>query len=182
MSPAIRSTRNGVFRRWILVSAAVVALVIAGAAIVLALNWPFTQTAVTKALEDRFARDVKIRKFRSTYFPPGCVAEGIEFLHRERKNLPPLITVQTLTIHAGYSGLLRIHKLVNNVQVAGLHVRVPPKRADGSRHMFPLTNSTSGQTLMIGEITTDGAVLEFIPKESGQGRFILGIDHLTLDH
>jgi len=125
---------------------------------------------------------VKIGKFRSTYFPPGCVAEGIEFLHRERKDLPPLITVETLTLRTGYSGMLRIHKLVNDVQVAGLQVRVPPKGADGSRHMFPLTNSTSGKTLTIGEITTDNAVLEFIPNEAGQDRFILGIDHLTLDH
>jgi hypothetical protein len=104
----------------------------------LALNWPFTEAAVTKALEDRFARDVKIRKFRSSYFPPGCVAEGVEFLHRKHKDLPPLITVQTLTIRAGYSGLLRIHKLVNDVQVAGLHVRVPPKSPDASRQTLPL--------------------------------------------
>jgi hypothetical protein len=110
------------------------------------------------------------------------VAEGIEFLHRERKDLPPLITVQTLTLRTGYSGMLRINKLVNDVQVAGLRVRVPPKSADGSRHMFPLTNSVSGKTLTIGEITTDGAVVEFIPNEPGEDRFILRIDHLTLDH
>src|ERR1700680_1329778 len=182
VSPAPPSDRNGVLRRRILVSAAPVVLALALGAIVLALNWPFTQTAVTKALEDRFARDVKIRQFRSTYFPPGFVAEGIDFLHRERKDLPPLITVQTLTLHADYFGLLRINKLVNDVQVVGLHVRVPPKRADGSRHMFPLTNSTSGKTLTFGEITTDDAVLEFIPNKPGQDRFILRIDHLTLDH
>ena len=133
MSSAIQSTRSGVLRRWILVSAAVAGVVEWRPALsLLSLNWPFTQTAVTKTLEDRFARDVKIRKFRSTYFPPGCVAEGIEFLHRKRKDLPPLITVQTLTIRAGYSGLLRIHKLVNDVQVAGLHVLVPPKSPDAA--------------------------------------------------
>ena len=102
MSSATGSVRNGV-RRWILVSAAVLVVAVAVGAILLALNWPFTQTAVTKALEDRFARDVKIHKFRSTYFPPGCVAEGIEFLHRKRKDLPPLITVQTLTIRTSYA-------------------------------------------------------------------------------
>jgi len=182
MNLAIQSTRSGVLRRWILVGAAVVALCIASGATLLALNWPFTQTAVTKALEDRFARDVKIRKFRTTYFPPGCVAEGIEFLHRQRKDLPPLITVQTLTIRAGYSGLLRIHKRVNDVQVVGLHVLVPPKSPDAARQTFPLTNSTSGKTLAIGEISTDGAVLEFIPEQPAEDRFILKIDHLTLDH
>src|SRR5450631_2071411 len=142
MSTAIHSARNRALRRWILAGAAVAAAGVAVSAILLAMNWPFTQAAVTKALEDRFARDVKIQKFRSTYFPPGCVAEGIEFLHRQRKDLPPLITVQTLTIRAAYSGLLRIHKLVNDVQVAGLHVLVPPKNPNAARQTFPLTNST----------------------------------------
>ena len=182
MSLAIQSTRSGVLRRWILVSVAVLAVCVASCVILLALNWPFTQTAVTKALEDRFARNVTIRKFRVTYFPPGCVAEGIEFLHRKRKDLPPLITVQTLTIRASYSGLLRIHTLVNDVQVAGLHVLVPPKNPDSARQTFPLTNSTSGKTLTIGEITTDGAVLEFITEQPAEDRFTLRIDHLTLDH
>ena len=182
MSSAIWITRNGVLRRWILVGAAVVALAVALGAVLLALNWPFTQAAVTKALQDRFAKDVKIGKFRSTYFPPRCVAEGIEFLHRRRKDLPPLITVQTLTIRTGYSGLLRIHKLVNEVQVAGLHVLVPPKSSDGSHETFPLTSSTSDNTPTFGEITADGAVLEFISREPGEDRFILGIDHLKLNH
>ena len=179
MSSAIQSSRSGVLRRWIFLSAALAAAGVASCAIVLSLNWPFTQTAVTKTLEDRFARDVKIRKFRSTYFPPGCVAEGIEFLHRKRKDLPPLITVQTLTIRTGYSGLLRIHKLINDVQVAGLHVLVPPKNPAAGPQTFPLTNSTSGKTLTIGEITTDDAVLEFISEQPAQARFILRIDHLT---
>jgi hypothetical protein len=182
MSSAIQSTRNGIRRRWIFVSAAVVALGLALGATLLALNWPFTQTAVTKALQDRFARSVKIRSFRSTYFPPGCVVEGIEFLHRQRKDLPPLITVQTLTIRASYSGLLRIHKQLNDVHVAGLHIRVPPKRPGAPRQIFPLTNSISGKNLTIGEITADGAVLEFISEQRTEDRFTLEIDHLILDH
>jgi hypothetical protein len=172
-------------RRWILVSAAVLAVAVAAGAMLLAMNWPFTQAAITKTLEDRFVRDVTIRKFRVTYFPPGCVAEGIEFLHRQRKDLPPLITIQALTIRASYSGLLRIHKLINDVQVAGLHVLVPPKNPDASRQTFPLTNSTSGKTLTIGEITTDGAVLEFISDQPGsteKDKFTLKVDHLILDH
>jgi len=150
-------------------------------AILLTLNWPFTEAAINKTLQDRFARDVRIGKFRVTYFPPGCVAEGIDFLHRQRKDLPPLITVQTLTIRASYSGLLRIHKLINDVQVAGLHVRIPPRNPNGAHQVFPLTNSTSGKTLTIGEIATDDAVLEFMPKDRGGEPFILKIDQLKLD-
>ena len=100
-------------------------MVIAGIGlIVLARNWPFTQQAVTTALEGRFARTVRIRSFHKTYLPPGCVAEGISFLHRQRQNLPPLITVQTLVIRGSYNGLFRIHKRVDEVQVKGLHVLI----------------------------------------------------------
>ena len=151
-------------------------------AILLALNWPFTEAAIQKTLQDRFVRQVTIRKFRSTYFPPGCVAEGIEFLHRKRKDQPPLITVETLTLHARYTGLLRIHKLVDYVQLTGLHIRVPPKNPHATQETFPLTNSVSGKTLTIGEITTDNAVVEFLSKQPDQDRFVLKIDHLTLDH
>lgn len=151
------------------------------AAVLLTLNWPFTETAIAKTLQDRFARDVRIGKFRVTYFPPGCVAEGVDFLPRHRKDLPPLITVQTLTIRASYSGLLRIHKLINHVQVAGLHVRIPPKNPNNAHQVFPLTNSTSGKTLTIGEIATDDAVLEFMSKDRGGEPFILKINQLKLD-
>jgi hypothetical protein len=49
------------------------------------------------------ARNVKIGTFRRTYFPPGFIAQRVEFLHRKRQDLPPLITVETLTIRASYS-------------------------------------------------------------------------------
>jgi hypothetical protein len=170
-----------VLRRWLLVGGSVIAIGVLFAVLLLALNWPFTQTAVTKALQDRFARDVRIRNFRKTYFPPGCVAQGVEFLHRKRKDLPPLITVQQLTIRGSYSGMLRIHQTVNDIHVDGLHVLIPPKSREGTKQVFPLTNSTSGKNVDIGEIATDNAVLEFMPKEPGQEGFILKIDHLTLD-
>ena len=158
MTTATRHAGNRVLRRWILVGASLIAIGVFAAAILLSINWPFTQEAVTKALQDRFVRDVKIRTFRKTYFPPGCVAQGVEFLHRKRKDLPPLITVQQLTIRASYSGLLRIHQTVNDIHVEGLHVLIPPKARAGTKQVLPLTNSTSGKNVDIGEIVTDNAV------------------------
>ena len=181
MTTAIRPPGNRVLRRRILVSASVIAIGVLVAAVLLSLNWPFTQVAVTKALQDRFVRDVKIRNFRKTFFPPGCVAEGVEFLHRRRKDLPPLITIEKLTIRASYGALLRIHQTVNDIRVDGLHVLIPPKSGNGTKQVFPLTNSTSGKNVDISEIATDNAVLEFMPKEPGQEHFVLRIDHLALD-
>ncbi len=67
-----------------LLIAASLVVILAIAMIVLAWNWPFTRKAVTQTLEQRFARTVQIRSFGKTYFPPGCVAEGVSFLHRKR--------------------------------------------------------------------------------------------------
>jgi hypothetical protein len=179
---AVTAENRSGARRWILWSAALVVLAIAVIITLLALNWPFTQAAVTKTLEDRFARQVTIYQFRSTYFPPGCIAEGVDFLPRKRTDLPPLISIQTVTLRGSYSGLLRFHKLINHVQIAGLHIRVPQKNPNATQQTFPLTNSVSGKTLTIGEISTDAVVLDFLDKDPRQVRFSLRIDHLTLDN
>jgi len=150
--------------------------------IVLACKWPYTQPSVTKALQDRFARTVQIRSFRKTFFPPGCVAEGVSFLHRRRKDLPPLITVQTLIIRGSYNGLLRIHPRLDEVAIKGLHVLIPPPGPSGQpSSMMPLTTSTTGASITIGEIKTDGALLEFMPRQPGPEPFQLQIHRLTLD-
>src|SRR3954464_7037979 len=119
--------------RWVL---GIVALIVIAAGVWLFLllrNWPFTQQAVTQALQDRFARPVKIDRFRRMYFPPGCVAEGVSFLHQTRRDLPPLITVATLTVRGSYHGLLAFRKSIDKVEVTGLHIRIPPKAENGQR-------------------------------------------------
>jgi hypothetical protein len=168
-------------KRWLL--GIVAALVVAAGVWVFLIirNWPFKEQAVIKALQDRFARQVEIRSFRLTYFPPGCVASGVSFLHRSRKDLPPLITVATLTVRGSYHGLLT--QSVNQVDVAGLHVTIPPKGQNGQEpNVFPLTNSVSGKHLAIGEIVTKDALLDFLPESSGKEPFRLKVDQLKLDN
>ena len=168
-------------KRWLL---GIVAALVVGASVwvfLLIRNWPFKEQAVIKALQDRFARQVEIRSFRLTYFPPGCVASGVSFLHRKRKDLPPLITVATLTVRGSYHGLLT--QSVNQVDVAGLHVTISPKGQSGQEpNVFPLTNSVSGKNLAIGEIVTKDALLEFLPESSGKEAFRLKVDQLKLDN
>jgi hypothetical protein len=166
---------------WLLIGASLIVL----ASIVLSVlawKWPYTERAVTMALQDRFARTVQIRRFRSTYFPPGCVAEDVRLLRWQREDLPPFVTVQTLIIRGSYSGLFRVHKRVDAIQVRGLHVLVPPLGQDGRPHKpMPLTTSTSGPSVTIGEITADDALLEFMPRQPQQEPFKLQVHRLTLD-
>ena len=169
--------------RWSLIVGACVVIAIGVVAILFARNWPFTPRAVTIALQDRFARTVEIRTFRVTYFPPGFVAEGISFLHRKRKDLPPLITVQTLIVKTSYIGMLTPQKRLSQVQVIGLHVTIPPKNPNGqSSGVMPLTNSSKNDTLAIDEITTDDATIEFMSSRSDKDPFKMEIHRLTLGH
>ena len=159
------------------------AVLAVGSTLLFARNWPFTREAVTTALQDRSGRIVEIRNFRRTYFPPGCVAEEVRFLHREHQGLPPLITVRTLTIEASYAGLFNVHKRIDLVQVAGLHVRVAPIDPHRQpRGAMPLTDSNQDKSVTIGEIRSDGAVLEFMTNQTGKEPFRLTIHQLRLDH
>lgn len=169
-------------RWWLIIGAPLV--IIAGIVIIaLACKWPYTQQALTKTLQDRFARTVQIRSFRKTFFPPGCVAEGVSFEHRQKKYLAPLITVDMLILRGSYNGLLRIHPRLDEIEVKGLHVLIPPPGPSGEpSKVMPLTTSTTGSTITIGEIKTDGALLEFMPRHPGQDSFKVKVQHLTLDN
>jgi hypothetical protein len=182
-SGASRKLRTHTSARWSLIMGALLALILAVAATLLFVKWPFTRQAVTTALQDRFARTVEIRNFRSTYFPPGCIAEEVRFLQRKHKELPPLITVRTLIVQASYAGMFSFHKRVGQVQVIGLHILVPPKSPHGpSDSVMPLTDSSSNDTLAIAEIRADGAVLEFMPSGRDKEPFKLQVHQLILDH
>ena len=169
--------------RWSLIVGSLLVIALGLVTILFVRNWPFTRQAVIVALQDRFARTVEIQSFRRTYFPPGFVAEGVSFEHRKRKDLPPLISVRTLIVKAGYIGMLTPQKHLSEVQVIGLHVTVPPKNPDGQPSpVMPLTESNKNDTLAIAEIDTDDAVLEFMPRQAGGEPFKMDLHRLTLSH
>ncbi len=149
---------------------------------VLVLNWPFTQQALIDVLQERSVRSVTVDHFRRTYWPPGCVAEGISFLHRKHKNKPPLITISKLVIKSSYTGLI-IHRSLSKVVAIGMHVTIPPSDPNGGPNpVMPLTQSnTPGPALVIGTVIADGAVLDFVSRDPGKKPFELVIDRLALD-
>src|ERR1022692_5082016 len=68
-----RATTRHRVPKWFWVAGAVFFGGIAAGIVVLAIHWPFTQDAITKALEEASGRIVQIRTFSNSYFPPGCV-------------------------------------------------------------------------------------------------------------
>ncbi len=177
-----KTTPRSSRRRWILVAGLIViALLIVGA--LLASKWPFTRQAMTSALQDRSERTIEIGTFRQTYFPPGCVAENIRFLRHNHPDRPPIITIQKMVLEASWANLLTFTRHVSQVHVTGMHVTVPPRGPgpDGQKHsVMPLTRGKPGQTVSIGKIIADGAVLEFLPGKPGKEPYRIEIQKLEL--
>lgn len=171
-------------RKW-LVIALVLAIALAGIGLLaLAINWPFTQQALIDVLQERTVRSVTVGRFHITYFPPGCVAERIQFLHRKHKNKQPLITIDKLIIRSSYWGLIAPHKRLSSVRVYGMHVTVPPSDPNGGPNpVMPLTHGgNTGPAFSIGTVVADGAVLDFVQRTPKKPPVRLKIDGLLLDN
>ena len=90
-------------------------LVVAGGLLVLILSaallldryWPFREGALQRELGQAASAGVRFRTFKTKYFPPGCLAEGVVF-QREQSG-PPLITIQRLTVRSNFLDMLHHH-------------------------------------------------------------------------
>lgn len=149
---------------------ALVIIVIAG--VLLAVPWPFRESAIIKNLEEAGSGKVEIRNFRQIYFPhPGCIAEGVTY--RLATNASPFVTLEKLTIQSNYLGLLGSH--ISRIRADGMHIYVPPK---GSKQKFNGLNSASTH---IDEIDVYNAVLEVPRQDAGKAPVLFGIHELTLN-
>ena len=175
---ATRKRTSG-FRWWAIAGLLILVLLVIGMAVLIS-HWPFTRQAVIDALQERSDRIVQIQDFHRTYFPPGCVAEGVKFTQRERPD-PPLIRIQRLIIESSYSGMFHSPALINKVHVVGMHVTVPPKAADGKRsEVMPLTAGKSNTSVRIGTLIVDGAVLEVLDESPKKEPYRIEIRRLSL--
>jgi len=175
---AAQKRTSGV-RWWAIASLLILVLLLIGV-VVLISRWPFTREAVIDALQESSGRIVEIQTFHKTYFPPGCVAEGVKFTQRERRDAP-LIQLQKLIIESSYAGMFHFPALINKVRVVAMHVTVPPKGPDGKRSgSIPLTAGKSKSSVRIATLIADGAVLELLDDSPKSKPYRIEIRRLSL--
>jgi hypothetical protein len=165
---------------WLWTIGAVFLGVIVIAMILLAAHWPFTEEAITLALQEASGRPVQIRTFSKTYFPPGCIAEGIRFLRHKHPEDQPIITVEKLIVQGSIAGMFTSPKRLSAVRVMGMRMAIPPKSAEESSARVPLNSGVGGKSLAISKITADDVVLEFLPEDRNKESYILKIDRLGI--
>jgi hypothetical protein len=137
--------------------------------ILFTMYWPFKKQALIDVLQERSRRSVTIDQFRTTYFPPGGVAEGIKFWRYKHKNEPPLITIQKITISVTVPTLLTFQHRLDTLHVIGLHLTVPAQEPAGDPSpMLLLTSSTSKSSLPVAHLEASNAVLDYFVHSNPQ--------------
>src|SRR6185436_9897293 len=98
-------------------------------AIVGAARIPFSsetlRNRLVDALEARLGGDVELSALTLRFYPRlHATGTGLTIRHKGRRDVPPLILVDTFTVDADFIGLWR--RQVAHVKLEGLSIHVPP--------------------------------------------------------
>ena len=96
-------------------------------------------------------------------------------------NFFPVLGLKPLIGRLGsYGDLLTFHKHVDELRVSGMRLVFPPKGPDGRRAGIPFMHSRSKDSLAIGRVVVNDAVLEFSSNQPGKEPFQVSIESLAL--
>jgi AsmA-like C-terminal region len=135
--------------------------------------WPFRYREVHPLLEEVFQSKVTVSGYHRTYFPhPGFVADGVTFYRHGDTRIPPLATVQRMTVEGQWGMLLFHPHLLYEIRLESLHVQIPPAGTKARGMDFDNgVVDTSESKLKIETICADGTVLDFLRKGDAPIRF-----------
>lgn len=171
-SSSPRPTRQTPLRRRPLLIALVIATILLCLAIVFYVKyWPFSQKAVLEDLQEVSDSKVTAQNYHPTYFPPGCILEGIEFRHGDRQF--KLITIEKLVVKGSYVGILRSH--VPHVEAIGAHIIIPPFGSNVTFHNQP-------SSTVVDELVANGSYVEFESNNPHEQPFRFDVHEATLNH
>ena len=163
---------------------------------------------VVATLEDRLDSSVELKAFSVDLFPAVTVSgSGLTLRLRTVADpaVPPLIQIDSFTVHCGIVDLLRRPRRFKHVTLEGLVVNIPPgglKKdgnpiADSRKNQAPVEKSPSPASterepavsgsnrkdispIIVDTLVADGAVLRIIPRREGKLPKEFAIHELTM--
>jgi hypothetical protein len=141
-------------------------LAIAGIALMFRF-WPFRYREVHPLLQQTFRSRVDVKSYHRTYFPhPGYVAEGLVFYRHGDTRIPPLATIDRMTVIGTWTALVFHPHTLHEIRLSGLHVQIPPPGTEARQMDFDQgLVSSSTQKIVIKTIVADGTTLDFLRKD-----------------
>jgi AsmA-like C-terminal region len=152
--------------RWILAGIFAGMVLVVFLSIFSASAWPFSEHAVLQDLAEAADSSVTATRYHATYFPPGCILEGVEFRHQKFR----LITIQKLIVKGSYLGILRRH--ISRVEAIRAHVFIP---AFGSK----LNLHTRHSTTVVDEFVANATDVEYDSNKPRQQPFFFDVHEAT---
>ena len=142
---------------------------------------PIIRERLVDAIEQKYQSKVQIENLHVSLFPQPVVSgEGIQLRLHGRTDIPPMVTLEKFTLHAGLRALIGKPTHISSVTFEGLKVTLSPKTdTDASRSETSATSSR-GETLVVDDVTADGTFLRILPKTEGKEPLDFQITKLTM--
>jgi hypothetical protein len=137
--------------------------------------------ATIRLLEQRFNARVELADLDVRVFPTLAIeGRGLMVRHRERADVPPLISIDRFTIEGSVSEIWARH--IDRVHVTGLHITIPPRR--GKDMPKPPEGSHQGDDpdVLIHELVADEGLLTITSKREGKEPRAFRLAHLRFEN
>jgi hypothetical protein len=166
-------------RSWLVFCATTLLVVLTGVGILILGRWTSERVRqrVVHKLSARFQSDVELRALTFSFFPqPTVSGQGLVLRQHGRRDVPPLIVLESFEAHTGWRGLLANH--VADIQLHGLQITSPPK---GAVSASPQPGAAAAIDIpTVGRIVADGTILTRIPKQPGKLPLEWRLEQLTI--
>jgi hypothetical protein len=155
----------------------VVGAVFTAAAVSFVARVPFSseklRSRLIATLEDRLDAEVELGDLTLSVLPRlHAVGTKLAIHHKGRRDVPPLIAVETFTVDADLLGLWRKH--VAHVRLDGLEISIPPDddgpESEDAKKESPLPTGTAGhfyrgRQVVIDELEAPESAVIIIPRD-----------------
>ncbi len=173
-------------RRFILIAGVLLLVCIA-----VFLSWasratPQVRDRIVAALNERFESQVALDTLQVGIFPrPEVSGSGLTLRHNGRTDVPPLITIDSFLAGAGLRGLFGTPLRLNEINLDGLQIRVPPggvRIGDVNDHPEDehVAHEMPPSPIFIDEIISRTARLEIISRRPGRLPRVFEIEDLVM--
>jgi hypothetical protein len=145
---------------------------------------------VIRTLSERLDSEVELGAFSVDTFPTVHITgAGLVIRHRNRRDVPPLVSVDSFTIDGGLLGLWSRPRRFRTVTLKGLRINIPPGGLKSGRNRDEKPQSpparAEGQgsgpgAIVVDRLVAEDAALVLIPRRAGKEPKIFAVHRLTM--
>jgi hypothetical protein len=188
-----RTRTNRYLFRGLIAAIAVILLLILVAALMLPSLERKLKEQMVEALRTRFQSDVELQNLNLSVFPRlTATGQGLKLWYQGRKDIPPLISVDSFIVTSRFPNFFREVKTISYVELNKLVIQIPPKnkpeankKSAPSQEMKPKPvqppKPPKTVRFLISEINADGTVLKILPSRPDRDPMVFELHKMRLE-